>query len=144
MKEKTDLKTVVAFLMAILIFSAPLLVMAQQSEVGDDLLQSEMQEARAAAERDAQANTSGCLWFAAGCLGGVIGLIIAYVYTPSPPASKFIGKSPEYVAYYTDFYQSKAKSIQTKQTLTGCIVSGIANCVLTIVYVAVIAAAEDW
>ena len=143
MKEKTDLKTVVAFLMAILIFSAPILIMAQQAEIGEEL-QSEMQEALAAAERDAQANTSGCLWFVAGCFGGVLGLIIAYVYTPSPPASKFIGKSPEYVAYYTDFYQSKAKSIQTKQTWTGCIVSGIANCVLTIVYVAVIAAAEDW
>jgi hypothetical protein len=98
--------------------------------------QSEIMEAQMAAERDAKANTSGCLWFTAGCLGGVLGLIVAYVYTPSPPASMFIGKSPEYVAYYTDFYRATAKSIQTSKALTGCLVSVAAYVVYIVVVVA--------
>jgi drug/metabolite transporter (DMT)-like permease len=135
MKEKADVKTVVAFLMAILIFSMPLIVMAQQSE---------MEEARLSAEKDAEANTSGGLWLMIGCFGGVIGVATAYFYTPSPPASDLIGKSPEYVAYYTDFYKSKAKSIQRGKAWTGCIINGVANCVLTIVYVAAVIAASEY
>jgi len=114
MKEKVDLKTVVAFWMAIFILSMPLLAMAQQSEI---------EEARFAAERAAEANTSSGLWFAVGCLGGVIGLLVAYTYAPSPPALDLIGKSPEYVAYYTDYYKAKAKSIQSGKALTGCLVA---------------------
>jgi hypothetical protein len=127
MKEKVDLKTAVALWMAIFIFSMPLLAMTQQSE---------MEEARFAAERAAEANTNGTLWFAVGCLGGILGLLVAYVYAPSPPASDLIGKSPEYVAYYTDYYKAKAKSIQSGKALTGCLVSVAAYVVYIVVVVA--------
>lgn len=106
----------IALLLSIMLFSMPMLLMAQQSEID---------QARLDAERDAAMNTNSFLWFVAGCCGGILGLIIAYVYEPSPQASRLIGKSPEYVAFYTDFYKAKAKSIQTSKALTGCVVSVI-------------------
>jgi hypothetical protein len=99
-----------------------------------------MQEARRAAEIDAEAFTNSGLWFLAGCLGTAVGVIIAYVYTPSPPASRLIGKSPEYVAYYTDFYKTKAKSIQTSKAWTGCLVNVGIQVASTIYFIVVIAA----
>ena len=101
----------IALLLSIVLFSMPTLLIAQQSE---------MDQARIEAERDARRDTNGALWFFAGCCGGPTGLVVSYAITPSPPVSKFLGKSPEYVAYYTDFYRAKAKSIQTGRALMGC------------------------
>ena len=77
-------------------------------------------EARAAGERDAELDANRTLWFAAGCLGGITGLLVSYIYTPSPPAVRLLGKSPEYVAVYTDAYRQKARKIQSGQALLGC------------------------
>ena len=55
-------------------------------------------EGTAAGESDV-----GGFWFFAGCLG-VVGLLLAYIVEPSPPGASLIGKSPEYVAAYTDCY----------------------------------------
>ncbi|MCD6507660.1 hypothetical protein J7M22_13705 [Candidatus Poribacteria bacterium] len=91
----------------------PILALAQQ--------RAEIEEAKAAAEADAKANTNTGLWFVAGCLGGWVGLLVAYIYQPSPPASRLLGKSPEYVAAYTDAYKDAAKRIQVKWAWTGCL-----------------------
>ena len=65
---------------------------------------SEVSQAIADAQRDAKlADTQ--VWAASGCVFGVIGILLAYVYTPQVPAVKLLGKSPEYVAYYTSTYQ---------------------------------------
>lgn len=115
----------VVILMTFLIFSAPFVVLAQQAE---------MAEARMAAENDAKMDVNGTLWFVGGCLGwvillgGIITIGAAYTVQPSPPASRLIGKSPEYVAFYTDAYKAKAKSIQTSKAWTGCVVGGIRAC----------------
>ena len=58
-----------------------------------------------------------------GCFGGVIGVILAYGVKPSPPATRLLGKSPEYVAFYTQAYAEKAKKLQTNSALGGCCVS---------------------
>lgn len=130
MNRKIELKKLISLIMAVLMFSVPLMAMAQQAD---------MAAARASAERDAQTDVNGTLWFLAGCLGTWVGLVIAYVYAPSLPASRLLGKSPEYVAYYTDFYRAKAKSIQTGQAWTGCIVTAIAQ----VVYIVVVAIAAE-
>ena len=70
----------------------------------------------------AKARTSGGLWFFVGCVGGLIGLIVAYVYEPNPPAMELIGKSPEHVSSYTGCYRTAAKETQTKNALIGCVV----------------------
>ncbi|MDI6703447.1 MAG: hypothetical protein QME40_02075 [bacterium] len=89
------------------------LVMAQESEA---IIVKAAQDG----ERDAEAEVNKGIWFIAGCLGGVPGLIVSYVYTPTPPSARLIGKSPEYVAAYSDAYIRKAKKIQTDMALTGC------------------------
>jgi len=88
---------------------------------------------RADGEQAARANTSGIAWFLAGfgggCLGGgiggLVGVVGAYMWEPVPSFAALIGKSPEYAAAYTDAYKATAKRIQTSNAWTGCIVAGI-------------------
>ncbi|MCD6531997.1 hypothetical protein J7K99_06115 [bacterium] len=74
------------------------------------------------AKLDAQIDINTTLWMGAGCLFGLLGVGAAYVIEPSPPASRLLGKSAEYVAIYTDCYKEEGKSIQTKAALKGCVV----------------------
>jgi len=120
---------VIAAVMSLMVFAMPIL--AQQ----DDFMAGRM-----AGEQAARASTNGTLWLAIGCVGNVLGLIIAYVYEPNPPATMLLGKSPEYVAAYTDAYKTTAKSIQSSKALTGCIVYIVAVVVYAVIAVAV---AED-
>ena len=102
---------ILSFVMALLLFAMPFLTLAQQS---NDAAQAIMD-----AERDAQlADTQ--IWALAGCVGGLLGVIAAYAVTPTVPSMKLIGKSPEYVAYYTTTYQQKVRSLQTQQATMGC------------------------
>ena len=131
---KTKLKSpfkILALLMAVLTFSMPFVTFAQQNSL--------QIEAIVAAERDAQGDTSASLWFLGGCFGGLIGVIIAYGVEPSPPATRLLGKSPEYVAFYTDAYQEKAKKLRANSAWAGCIVNGL----VTVVYVMAAIAAAD-
>ncbi len=119
---------VVAAAMSLMVFAMPIL--AQQDE---------FMAGRIAGEQAARASTNGTLWLAAGCLFTWVGLLVAYIYEPSPPATMLLGKSPEYVAAYTDAYKTTAKSVQSRKALTGCIVNAVISAVL---YAALIAAAE--
>ncbi len=125
MYTKSTIFKVFAVLLVAMMVLNPVLLIAQ-----DESTNACMQ-----AEQDATMDTNGTLWFAAGCLGGVIGLLAAYAIQPNPPASKLVGKSPSYVATYTDCYRAKAKSIQTHKALTGC---GVAAAAYILYWVAII------
>ena len=127
--KKNGYFLVVAVIMSIMIFAVPIL--AQQDE---------FMAGRITGEQAARANTNGTMWLAVGCIGGLLGLVVAYVYEPNPPATLLLGKSPEYVAAYTDAYKTTAKSVQSGKALTGCIVGTIVTAVL---YAVAIAAASD-
>lgn len=72
------------------------------------------------ATRDAaQADTQ--VWALVGCLGGLFGVAGAYALTPAVPPIKLLGKSPEYVTYYTQTYQQEVKNERTKQASMGCV-----------------------
>lgn len=114
---------VLALIMVILTLSIPPVTFAQQH------LQS---EAIIIAEGDAENDVSKGLWFLGGCFGGVVGLIVAYAVQPAPPATRLLGKSPEYVASYTDAYQERAKMVQTNNALLGCVVNGFATTLLIV------------
>jgi hypothetical protein len=75
-------------------------------------------------------------WFWIGCIGGLIGLLLAYVIEPSPPATSLMGQPPEYVAAYTDCYKSAAKSKQGSKALTGCLVGTGISVALNLVLIA--------
>lgn len=128
-KLKNKVFVAIAFVMAFVVFATPIL--AQQGEI---------MAGRMAGEQAARANVNGTTWLAIGCIGGLLGVIIAYVYEPSPSATMLLGKSPEYVASYTDAYKMTAKKVQTGKAWTGCIVFTLAY---TALYVLAIAAAEE-
>ena len=117
----------IAVIMSLMVFAVPIL--AQQS----DLVAGRM-----AGEQSARASTNGNLWLAAGCLAGIIGVVIAYVIEPNPPATALLGKSPEYVAAYTDGYKMAAKRIQTSKAWTGCLIGAVIS-----IGAAVLAAAAE-
>ncbi|MCY3724850.1 MAG: hypothetical protein OXG97_21755 [Candidatus Poribacteria bacterium] len=58
--------------------------------------------AQADAVADAQRDST---WYGAGFFFGVLGIGAAYIMTPSVPAQRLIGKSPEYVVFYTTEYR---------------------------------------
>lgn len=97
--------------MAFLIFSTPLLTLAQ----------SELAVAVQTAERDAEAHHNTPMWVLIGCIFPGVGLLSPYFYQTTPPVSALIGKSPEYVAYYTDTYKRKTQNLQFQSAAGGCI-----------------------
>jgi hypothetical protein len=82
-------------------------------------------EACMQAEADAEMDVNKTMWFAGGCLIGILAVGAAYLVKPNPPASQLVGKSPEYIASYSDCYKEKASSIQTSSSMYGCIVGTV-------------------
>ena len=97
-------------------------------------------EAMNAAEKDAVARTNKNVWRIFGCVGGLIAVAGSYLYEPSPPAGSLLGKSPEYVAFYADAYTSKAKSLQMRGAMEGCVAG---TCVYSVLFISVMVAAEE-
>lgn len=99
--------------------------------------------AKTSAERDAETDTKRVVWVGGnfvlgvvgGCLLGSVGLLGAYIYEPSPPASRLLGKSPEYIVFYTDAYKAKARDLQLKYAATGCVSGSLVAAGLTFFYV---------
>ena len=53
---------------------------------------------------------------------GVLSLLIPYcIRPPNPLPERLIGKSPEYVKFYTDAYQVKMRSYQIKSVAAGSV-----------------------
>ena len=80
------------------------------------------QRAMVDAEMQARNDVNGTLWMGIGCLFGVFGVAAGYLFAfNSPPGGALMGKSPDYVAAYTDAYSSQVKRIQGSKALIGCI-----------------------
>jgi len=145
---------VFVFLMAILMFSTPFFTRAQESIMATAAIED--------AKRDANADVNKLLWVGAGCLlSGVslvdnyscllstAGLIGTYFYRPNPPASRLIGKSPEYVTFYTEAYKAESGKLQALMSTAGCVGGGvvITGCAIvgltTLGIATAVAAAQD-
>jgi hypothetical protein len=87
------------------------------------------------ATEDAKADENGALWFFAGCLLGLIGVVIAAVAEPTPPPARLMGKSPEYLSVYTQTYKSEGKAAQLRSSLWGV---GTTLVVVVVLYVIII------
>lgn len=105
---------VIAAIMSLMVFAVPILAQMDDITAG-----------RLAGTQAASASTNGTLWLAIGCLGDIVGVAVAYVIEPQPSATMLLGKSPEYVAAYTDAYKATGKSIQTSKAWTGCIIGAL-------------------
>jgi len=94
---------------------------SSESNEAEDKLPKELEEACLKAQMDARADIEGEIWFGAGFLFGILGVGAAYLIEPTPPLRRLIGKSPEYVAYYTDCYKEAAREYQTDNAMIGCL-----------------------
>ncbi|MFP4467318.1 MAG: hypothetical protein ACLFP1_09715 [Candidatus Goldiibacteriota bacterium] len=118
-------KTVVFVLVAVLVAVAPMTLMAQTD--GDTC---------ALAKTDAEADVNKFVWIGAGFLLGPVGILLGYLVAPSPPASRLMGKSSNYVMQYTECYKDSASSAQGMDAIIGC---GIAGACAAAYYVYVLA-----
>ncbi len=100
------------------------------------------EEARAEATAAANA-TDTQIWFIAGCLGGIIGVLIAAAIEPKPSATALLGKSPEYVAVYSDTYTEVAKKRQTKAAMNGCLAGTLVSVAFYAILIVAAANTED-
>ena len=120
------MKKIISFFL-IVVFLSQVVLFAQDTQ----------QQGYADGERDAAADVSGGMWIAVGCLTGGFSYIYPDLFNPAIPQGKLVGKSPGYVAGYTDGYNAKRKEIIHKNSCIGGVV-GWGCCV--IYYVAVVAA----
>lgn len=56
-----------------------------------------------------------------GCIGGSVILGVSFFYKPTPPVEKLIGKSPEYISFYTQTYQREKQMGNQIASAGGCI-----------------------
>ncbi len=90
--------------------------------MNDQQLQPTSADAQLRAEQDAESDAKKVRWFLIGLFGNIIGILIASIYEPTPPASRLLEKSPEYVAGYTDSYKAKSRSVQLRQSVIGLVI----------------------
>ena len=112
-------------LIALLVFSMPFVALAQQN--------SELADAVAAAEQDAKADVKQGTWGVVGFLCGSVTLAVALTMQPPPPASRFVGKSPEYIRVYTQTYKSKVRNRQAGPATLGCLAGWVALFLVSLV-----------
>lgn len=80
---------------------------------------------RLTAEQDAQNDVNKLLWFVVGFALSVIGILIAYIYQQSPPASRLFDKSQEFTVFYSDAYKANSRKIQVKYAVIGFLITAI-------------------
>jgi hypothetical protein len=114
-----NVRSLVALLLAVALLVYPATVLA--NDTGGTAA-----EGTAAGQADGRTDTSSRLWRGVGCLLGPLGVATAYFTIPNPSPTRLLGKSPEYVAAYSDAYRAAAKRAQANNAWTGfaiCLVS---------------------
>ena len=80
------------------------------------------------AKQDAEASANQHLWFLTGCFFNFFGYLFANTHYRPVPTIPLLGKSPDYVAFYTDTYIAETRKLQSCYVLNGCITSVIGQC----------------
>ncbi len=119
--QKRVIFQLLAVLMVVLSVSLPMWCFAQQDSVA--------LEAKADAEYDAEDDVNAALWLSAGgvlgvagtCLLGTVAVAGAYLYQPVPPVDRLLGKSAEYVNFYTDAYKARMRRLQLVAATKGAL-----------------------
>ena len=99
--------------MMVMIFSMPIVSYAQGNSARDKAIY--------AATQDAEAAFDERLWYFTGLLFTAGGYFVAHTYYHPVPAVPLLGKSPEYVAFYTDSYRERSRELRSYAARTGCI-----------------------
>lgn len=83
------------------------------------------QKAIANAKKHGKRDSPGIIFSFYGCTAPIIAPIVigsGWVFKPSPPPTAIVGKSPEYVALYTETYQRSMQKTAAKRAWMGSIV----------------------
>ena len=120
MKRRVIFQFLVVLMVALSV-EVPMRCFAQQDSVA--------LKAKADAEYDAEADVNTVVWLSAGGILGVAGTCLlsavavggAYVYQPVPPADRLLGKSVEYVNFYTDAYKARIRRLQLVAATKGAL-----------------------
>ena len=116
-----------AFLMAVLIFSMPVIIFAQQNPIETKATIEVAAKAQAIIDAENDANKTG--WFMAGCFLNILGVAMARTKKAPVPAGRLVGKSLTYIVAYTSSYQTRRTEIQVQSAVLGCTLATLA-CVI--------------
>ena len=86
---------------------------------------TEVQQAEADALRDVDQDVSPISWGIGGFFCGVCAVAYVYIDKPQVPASRLVGKSAEYVSFYTDTYNREVRKQRGQAALIGCLAGSI-------------------
>ncbi len=114
MKKVIALSTLILMLSTTLLY--PIATHAQMTEV---------QQAEADARRDVSQDVSPISWGVGGFFCGVCAVAYVYIDKPQVPASRLVGKSADYVSFYTDTYNREVKKQRGQAAMIGCLAGSI-------------------
>ena len=106
--------SLLAGLMVVLMFTTPLLSLAQQKN-------PTVVKAVTEGELNATARTNSSTWFILGFIGGPITVLVAASRKPPPPVDLLLGKPPGYVEAFTEAYETKIRNLRLRYATIGCV-----------------------
>ena len=112
-------RSIAVFALILLLFTTmlyPIMTYAQMTEV---------QQAEADARRDVGQDVSPISWGVGGFFCGVCAVAYVYIDKPQVPAARLVGKSANYVSYYTDTYNREVKKQRGQAAMIGCLAGSI-------------------
>ena len=109
------MKNALVLLLVVLFVSLPSVVFARQPPP-EEYVKAELD-----AKRDVELSIRSGSWFVFGFFCGGIGVLSAYLTSPSPDPTRLVGKSPYYVDVYVQIYESVAKKRRLKSSVLGCL-----------------------
>ncbi len=129
MTKAIAFSTLVLILFTTLLY--PIAIYAQMTEV---------QQAEADARRDVGQDVSAISWGIGGFFCSVCAVAYVYIDKPQVPASRLVGKSAEYVSFYTDTYNREVRKQRGQAAMIGCLAGSIFN---TLTYYLSVAQSQD-
>jgi hypothetical protein len=88
-------------------------------------MNSDQHQAEINAKQDADTYISKFLWVVVGFFGNIVGILIAVIYQPTPPALHLLDMSEEYIVFYTDAYKTRARTIQLTYAFVGLVIPAV-------------------
>ena len=114
------MKNIIAsFTLMMMLFSIIILPVTAQGQ------ETEVQRATEDALRDVEQDVSKITWGISGFFCSVCSVAYAYIDKPQVPASRFVGKSAEYVSFYTDAYHREVRKQRGQAAVIGCLAGSI-------------------
>ncbi len=86
---------------------------------------NEVQQAEADARRDVNQDISTISWGIGGFFCSVFAVGYAYITIPPVPAARFVGKSAEYITFYTQTYEQQGRKQRGQAAMIGCLAGSI-------------------